>query len=192
MASLRINYRGGVKPFDRIRKRLPVSATVMRDIADRVMRQGAGSVMDQRRRQATQTASGATIPWKRSSDFGDRRAAARTLHRTGASDQQWAGASAGSITRATSKKIEIGVTGYTALYQRPDPWVVKARTLTRGGKLAMQLELGRRYKAWIRRETLLRGLRNVPRPVAISRRMLERTGTTLIRYLPTGKFKAAS
>jgi hypothetical protein len=180
------------KPFARIRQRLPLSPAVTRELASRVMRQGGGSVAEQRRRQATQTASGAEVPWQRSKPFGAQPAPARTLHQTGALDAQWAGVGPGAITEATSAKITIGVTGYGALFQRPGPWLVRAKRLARGGKLAMQVYLGLAKGAWIRSETLRRGLRNVPRRVSISRRMLTRAGTALIRYLPTGRLKIES
>jgi hypothetical protein len=195
VARLRIGFRPsttGVSsaPFDRIRKRLPLAPTVTRDIANRVMRQGRGSVAEQRRRQATQGPTGAETPWKRTGDFGKVRAPARTLHRSGSLDQQWAGVGPGAITRATSTKVEIGVTGYGALFQRRAAWVVKAKRLARGDRrLAMQIYLGLAKAAWISEAKLRRGLRNVPRRVGISRHMLRRTGDVVIRYLQSGRIK---
>lgn len=195
MARLRIGFRPsttGVSgpPFDRIRKNLPLKASITREIANRVMRQGAGSVAEQRRRQATQTGAGREIPWRKTKPFGKLAAPARTLHRTGALDQQWAGVGPGAITRATSTRIEIGVTGYGALFQRRTAWLVKARKLARGDRrLAMQLYLGMVRGAWISEAKLKQGLRNVPRRVDVSRKMLQRTGETIMRYLPSGKLR---
>ncbi len=198
MAKLTIRFRpsstgDSSKPFERIRKRLPLTQAITREIANRAMRQGGGSVAEQRRRQETQTASGARIPWERSKPFGDQPAPARTLHRSGSLDAQWAGIGPGAITRATSTKIEIGVSGYGALFQRQAAWLVKAKRLARGSnRLAMQLYLGMVRGAWISEAKLRQGLRNVPRRVSVSRRMLVRIGNALIRYLPTGRLKIES
>lgn len=198
MAKLSLRFRpsstgDSSKPFARIRQRLPLSPAITRELVSRVMRQGGGSVAEQRRRQATQTAGGAEIPWERSKPFGAQPAPARTLHQSGALDAQWAGVGPGAITDATPAKITIGVTGHGALFQRPGAWLVRAKRLARGGKrYAMQVYLGLAKGAWIRSETLRRGLRNVPRRVSISRRMLTRAGTALIRYLPTGRLKIES
>jgi hypothetical protein len=191
----RPSHRGdSEKPYARFRARLPLKPTITRELADRVMRQGGGSVAEQRRRQATQPGRGGENPWKRSGPFGDQPEPRRTLYGSGALDAQWAGVGPGAITRATSTKVEIGVTGYGALFQRSVPWLVRAKRLAKGSRrvFAMQVYLGLAKGAWIRTETLRRGLRNVPRPVAISRRMLVRAGNALIRYLPTGRLKIES
>jgi hypothetical protein len=187
MAVLRTSFRGGPrsgKAFDRIENRLkrPLVDPVGKRVVE-VMRFGPGSVADQRRRQLYLSASGGVQPWPRSKAFGNRPAPARSLHRTGNLDAQWAGRAAGSFEAIKPDRVQIGIQGYGAVHQRERSTTVRARRRGKTGRLSMQVTLGLTFGAWISARKLLAGLVIPPRRVGVSPEMLRRAAEVVVRGL---------
>ncbi len=188
----------GLPRFEAIQRRL----ADLRPAGDAViaaMRKGAAGQFSA---QAEDTLTGSRM-WKRSHDFGNRKAPANTLDASGKLKGAWTG-SAGATSRVTENSFAIGVdTGivpYAAIFQSQTPTLIKPKSIghsTRAGKLAavrrgrpiryaMFWKLGLTFGVWMSQARLEQGFLIQPRRVGVGRSMLTAVKGVLVGYV-TGR-----
>lgn len=169
----------------REKARRGLDARTGRGVAE-IMRTGPGSVTDQFQQERGLRADGSAQPWIRTKAFFACPPPPATLRRSGVLLSAWQGRSSASLTLVTPGSVIIGVRDsilpYARVFQALSPTRVVARRRTRSGRLAMQLALGLGpCKAWLSEGRLLSGLVISPRPVGVSRQVVERAGIYVLR-----------
>lgn len=178
--SFSLTVQGGNAPiFAEYRRRAADLSPALREVPD-VMRFGEDSVDDQWRRQTTISLTGSQ-PWKPTSDFGTRKAPARTLKNRGNYLAAWRGEAAGSVTRITGNSVAVGVDEkvfpQVRVFQRSGP--TKQRVTRK-----QRFYLGMEYGVWLREGTTLT---NEPRAFRVSPGMLRRGRRLLTSYVASGR-----
>lgn len=183
MADLVIQLQEGRAPRTAaIRERMlaPLPDEVIQELGG-IIRVGSGSIADQYARQA-EMRKAASFPWKRTQDFGNRRAPARTLHRSGALEDAWTGRGPGGfVRRRGARGVEVGVD--SARFPQ-------ARMFQRGGITMIRVTprmralVGMEFGVWMRRDTAR--VKVEGRPVAMNREILRRARRPVVSYFNHG------
>lgn len=170
------------------RAKAGLAGPIGRSIAE-IMRRGPGSVQEQFSRQALDSVITGKRSWPAVQDFGTRAAPSSSLRRSGRLFNAWMGTDSAAITNVSPTAVEVGVSGealpYVGMHMRGA--TIRALHSNVATKhLTMQLFLGLTYGVWISARRLLQGLKVPARPVGISRTVMQRAGTAVIRHLRTG------
>lgn len=166
------------------------------------------SIREEFRRESFFRQSGGSVRWEKSKSFGSRRAARRTLRRTGLLFNAATGNGRGHIKRVGPTSMSIGVSGAAVphasilrggtgqnlvrrkIVVKPKKLAVSktGRTLKGAHKWAMYWFLGMRYGVWLKESTLRRGLR-IPRRRwgVLTRKATQKMGNVAVEYIVDGK-----
>lgn len=147
-----------------------------------VMRKGEGSVDDQWRRQGSIGPRGGFRAWPRTKPFGNVKAPARGLKRTGQYLAAWRGEGAGSVMRIGQSAVAIGVDPtrfpQVRVFMADSPTSIRVTPRMRG-------YLGAVKGVHLRRATAVIVVE--PRPFLVNPPILRRARTILVSYAINGQ-----
>ncbi len=172
---------------EQIRQRMlsPLPASVASELVAIIRRGGEGSVEDQFHRQAEMNRN-VSVPWKRTQDFGTRKAPARTLHDKGSYEAAWTGRGPGGYEQHMAHGVRVGVDRsrfpQVAVFQRSGITPIRVTDKMRG-------YLARAYGVHLKRSTTT--LKVEGRPVSMNRGITSRARPVITRYFLHGDKAAA-
>lgn len=189
MADLIFQLQAGTgKRTEQIRQRMlqPLPEALCLELGRICQRGGEGSFEEQFAHEAEMNRS-VSVRWKRTQDFGSRKAPSKTLHDKGDYERAFTGRGPGSVLKAVPNGVQVGVDRT----RFPQVTVFQRSGITiRPVSAKQRFYLGMTYGVWLKKST--RTLKTEGRPVSMNRGITGRARKPVARYFSTGQITATA